>query len=110
MIYSELFIGPIISKSIREWLHIFKVIDNETLLKKIKSSDEYLKLHTEDDVEDGDSILLNEWVDYIDYLDDLSKKLKSLGLQFAGHHNMPHSHIRIGRKIKNVRDDFKNDY
>lgn len=104
----NLYVGPNEEKNLIEWCYILNIANTEKILKIIKNSKKYKQSFIK---ENDIKVLLKDWNDVycLNLYQLLEDKLEKLNLKFVFTHNMEHIKFKIGREIKNKRENIQND-
>lgn len=105
---AKLFVGSKTKRTMIEWLKVFKIVDNKSLIEEIKTN-----IGCNEPYGENDHFLLIDFLDkldlssHIEKLDDILGRI--LNLKFAIDYSDQTEKFYIGRTIKNVQEDISSD-
>lgn len=110
LLKANLFVGSKTKKTMIEWLKVFKIVDNRSLVEEIKKSDEYIPYDSDESIDDNDLIIqCNQLLDLTSRFEELFDTLHKLNLKLAIDYMYQYNEFYIGRIVENVREDITHD-
>lgn len=101
---ASLFVGSLTKRTMLEWLKVFRIVDNKSLIEDIKqyTNDEY----TEENLSVADCVYYINFTEHMKKLEDI---LDKANLKFGLDHMYQEEEFYIGRPLQNVREDISSD-
>ncbi len=107
LLSASLFVGSLTQRTMLEWLKVFRIVDNKSLIEEIKQSKKYTNdKYTEENLSVADCVYYINFKEHMKKLEDI---LDKANLKFGLDYMYQEEEFYIGRPLQNVREDISSD-